>query len=470
MPSKNVIYDYTNLMSKAVGARHGVTPNEISKLRKRAAQIVRDTVKAHEAGGLKFIALPSRRAEAARILDFAKAARKKYENFVLLGIGGSALGPLALHSALNPAYYNLMTKRQRGGCPRVFFEDNVDPTRIANLLEVIDPKKTLFNVITKSGGTSETLSALLTAHDVIRRAVGKKNIKKHLVATTDAEKGNLREIADRLGLAAFPIPRGVGGRFSVLTAVGLLPAAMVGIDIMSLLRGAAAMRKRCLGEAVNTNPALASALHQYIAMTRKGKSIQVMMPYSNQLYLIADWYRQLWAESLGKKFNLDGRVVYAGQTPVKALGATDQHSQVQLYVEGPNDKTVTFLRVERFEPERKIPRGFGDMEGLAYLGGRRFGELINAEQRGTEIALTAARRPNSTLIVPAVDAHSAGQLLFLFQMQTAFAGALLNINAFDQPGVEAGKLATFALMGRPGYEDKLEKIEKKEKRVKRKRI
>ncbi|MFH1538907.1 MAG: glucose-6-phosphate isomerase [bacterium] len=470
MPSKNVIYDYTNLMSKAVGAKHGVTPNELSKYRKRAAKIVRDTIKTHEAGGLEFIALPSRRAAATLILRYAEIAREEFENFVLLGIGGSALGPAALHAALNPPYYNLLTQKQRGGCPRVFFEDNVDPVRIANLMEVINPKKTLFNVITKSGGTSETLAALLTAHDVLRRAVGKNNVKKHLVATTDAEKGNLRVIADRLGLASFPIPRGVGGRFSVLTAVGLLPAAMAGIDILALLSGAAAMRRRCLAESLDANPALASALHQYIAATKKGKTIQVMMPYSNQLYLIADWYRQLWAESLGKKTALDGRTVYAGQTPVKALGVTDQHSQVQLYVEGPNDKTITFLRVEKFTPDVEIPRGFGDMEGLAFLGGRRFSELINAEQRGTEIALTAAKRPNSTLIVPRIDAHAVGQLLFLFQMQTAFAGSLLNINAFDQPGVEAGKLATYALMGRPGYEKQTEKIEKKEKRIKRKRI
>lgn len=467
----HIVYDYTNLMSDAVGARHGISDADVRGRRKEAEAAALDVRRRHEEKGeMEFIALPSRRSAAGLILKYAEVARCECDNFVVLGIGGSSLGPISLQAAINPPYYNFMSARRRGGRPRIFFEDNVDPARIANLLEMLDPKRTLFNVITKSGGTAETLAALLTVHDLLVRKVGAKNLKKHIVATTDPNKGNLRKIADRLELPSFPVPGGVGGRFSILTAVGLLPAAMAGIDIMGLLRGAAAMRSRCFEPSLERNPAMLSALHQVIAMTGKGKPIQVMMPYSNQLYYVADWYRQLWAESLGKKTDLAGKTVHAGQTPVKALGATDQHSQVQLYAEGPNDKTITFMRVEKFTPDVEIPRGFDDLDGLAYLGGRRFGELINAEQRGTELALTAASRPNSTFVVPKVNEHTLGQLLFLFEMQTAFAGALLNINPFDQPGVEAGKIATFALMGRPGYEKQAVEIQSAAKGVVRRRV
>ena len=465
-----ITYDYTNILASAVGSEHGVTDREIRNFEKRAGKIVKDVRSRYESGGLEFMELPSRRRDAREILKFAESAKKEYENFVVLGIGGSALGAMALHGAMNPPYYNLLPPAARKGCPRIFFEDNVDPVRVANLLEVVNPKKTLFNVITKSGGTAETLAAFLIVNDLLRRNVGARKLARHVAATTDEEKGNLREVVQRLGLPSFAVPGGVGGRFSVLSAVGLLPAAMAGIDILELPRGAAAARAICLEEDLWKNPALLSAVLQYIACTKKGKAIQVMMPYSNQLFLVADWYRQLWAESLGKKYDLNGNIVHAGQTPIKALGATDQHSQIQLYVEGPNDKTITFIRVENLRPNLKIPRGYSDLSGFAYLGGHTLAELLNAEQRGTEIALTAARRPNSTFTLPEINPYLLGQLLFILQMQTTFAGALFGINPFDQPGVEAGKVAAFALMGRPGYEKHLGALKAVERKLPRRQV
>ncbi|MEW6200981.1 MAG: glucose-6-phosphate isomerase [bacterium] len=465
-----IIYDYTNMLASAVGNEHGVTEREIRNFEKRAGKIVKDVRSKYESGGLEFMELPSRRRDARVILKFAGSVKKEYENFVVLGIGGSALGAMALHGALNPPYYNLLPPSARKGCPRIFFEDNVDPVRVASLLEVINPKKTLFNVVTKSGGTAETLAAFLIVDDVLRRSVGAKKLAHHIAATTDEKKGNLREMVQRLGLPSFTVPAGVGGRFSVLSAVGLLPAAMAGIDILELLRGAAAARIRCLEGDLEKNPALLSAVLQYIACTKKGKAIQVMMPYSNQLFLVADWYRQLWAESLGKKYTLKGNIVHAGQTPIKSLGATDQHSQIQLYVEGPNDKTVTFLRIENLRTDVKIPHGYSDLGGFAYLGGHSLGELLNAEQRGTEIALTAACRPNSTFILPEINPYLLGQLLFILQMQATFAGALFGINPFDQPGVEGGKVAAFALMGRPGYEKHLDNLKATERKLPRRQV
>ena len=256
----------------------------------------------------------------------------------------------------------------------------------------------------------------------------------------------------------------VGGRFSVLTPVGLVPAAFLGIDIGALMQGARDMRKRCWSEPPEKNAGVLGAALLHALATTRGRSIQVLMPYADALVHLADWYRQLWAESLGKRLDRAGRVVETGQTPVVSVGATDQHSQVQLYMEGPHDKVVSFLEVEKFRRDVRIPRRHGDLASLGYLGGRTLGELIAAERRGTEIALTAAGRPNFTWRLPEVSAHVMGQLIYLFEFQTALAGELYGIDAFDQPGVEAGKVATYALMGRPGHEAEGKRLARELKR------
>ena len=456
--NQDIGYDYTRMTARAVGSEHGVTATELKNFSKRAADAARNVSKQHRSGLLPFMDLPQKTAEAKRITAWANKAAKRCDNFVVLGIGGSALGTICLQTALNPAFYNLMDKKERGGRPRLFVEDNVDPDRIANLLQVLDPRKTIFNVITKSGGTAETMSGFMVARDMIAKKVGAKKLRDHIVATTDASKGHLRVIVEREGLESFVVPDGVGGRFSVLTPVGLVPAAVAGIRITSLLNGAARMGERCRSTALSRNPALMAAALQYLACTRKGKSIQVMMPYANRLRDVADWYRQLWAESLGKQDDRDGNTVHAGQTPVKALGATDQHSQVQLYNEGPNDKTITFLRVDSFGSKVRIPPAYKDIDAISYLGGRTMEELINAECLATEMAVTKYKRPNSCIVLPRVNEHTVGQVLFMLEMQTAYAGEFFNVNAYDQPGVEQGKLATYALMGRPGFERQAREI------------
>jgi len=461
-----LVYDYTRMLSGAVSSKHGFTNAELKWFDKTAAAGASRVFNDHTDGNLPFMDLPAKIGEARKILAYADAKAPLFENFVVLGIGGSALGAIMLQTALRPAFYNLLPNSKRGNRPRLFVEDNVDPDRIADLLDVLDARKTLFCVVTKSGGTAETMSAFLVARDLVARRVGAKKVREHFVAITDAAKGNLRKIADAESLDDFIVPDGVGGRFSVLTPVGLLPAAMAGIDILALLRGAARMKKRCLSATMTQNPALMAAALQYMACTYKEKTIQVMMPYSHSLRDVADWYRQLWAESLGKKMDLDGNTVHAGQTPIKALGATDQHSQVQLYNEGPNDKTFTFLRVNAFHNTLRIPPAYKNIDALAYLGNRTMEELINAECLATEMAVTLNQRPNSCVILPQVNEDSLGQLLFMFEMQTAFAGALFNVNAFDQPGVEQGKIATYALMGRPGFEKEAEYIARFNKRLK----
>lgn len=390
------------------------------------------------------------------IKKFAGAARERFANFVVLGIGGSALGPLAVHQAVNHPQYNELSREKRGG-PRFYVLDNVDPERFAALFDVIKPEETLFNVITKSGSTSETMAQFLIIRSLLRQVLGER-YHEHLVATTDREKGNLVNIARAEGYHLFFVPAGVGGRFSELSPVGLLPAAMGGIDIDGLLAGAAYMDKWISeSESLWDNPACLRAVLHYLAL-RRGKNISVMMPYAEGLKLFADWYAQLWAESLGKRFNLKQEEVFAGQTPVKALGVTDQHSQVQLYTEGPFDKVINFLAVDRFRQVVDIPKDFPEIPGAAFLGGHSLNGLMEAERQATEYALYKARRMNTTLFLPEINEFSIGQLIYLLEVETACTGELLGINAFDQPGVEEGKNATYALMGRPGYENKREEL------------
>ena len=359
------------------------------------------------------------------------------------------MGPIAVFQALCHLRHNELPKSKRKA-PKLYVEDNVDPERMAALLSVLDLDKTVFNVVTKSGATSETMSQYLIIMNILKEKYGDK-AKEHMIATTSMSKGNLIKIAKEEGLKTFFIPDGVGGRFSELCPVGLLPAAVCGIDIKAMLAGAAYMDKLCKNKDLKKNPALISALLEYIAMNR-GKNISVMMPYADSLKYISDWYCQLWGESLGKAVDKNGNLVYAGQTPVKALGVTDQHSQVQLYREGPFDKVITIIAVENFRANVEISKGCDAIPDVNFLCGHTMNELINTERKATEYALTTAKRLNYTITLPEVNAFTIGELLYMFEMETAFTGAMLNIDTFNQPGVEGGKNATYALFGRKGYE------------------
>ncbi len=449
--SLRIRVDYTNMTDKYLGEK-GIsqkTLEEHKKLAKSAHAYVSGN-RGRDELFMGWTELPYNQDEiVADILETAKFIRRKFEYFVVLGIGGSALGPSMAFSALCHLHYNDLPRLKRRG-PKFYVEDNVDPVRMKELLDVIDIKKTCFNVISKSGATSETMTQYLIIADLLEKAG--ENVKDHVVFTTDASRGNLVKISKELGgVKSFVLGDGVGGRFSELSPVGLLPAAVLGIDIKAMLKGAAYMDKLCKTPDLKKNPALLSATLQYIAM-KDGKNIGVMMPYSDNLRYLSDWYAQLWAESLGKNVTLSGESCNVGQTPVKALGVTDQHSQVQLYTEGPFDKVVTFLSVESYKEKSPIPHGCESIPDVSFLGGHTMEELIQAENRATAFALTKAGRMNYTILIPEINAFTLGELLYCFELQTAYAGAMLNIDTFNQPGVEAGKKATFALLGKPGYE------------------
>ncbi len=444
----NIRLDYRNMMEICVG-KHGVKKQELDNIQKGAARIFERIE--NKRSGMVWRDLPYSQEEiVADIKAFAGHVRQHFKAFVVFGIGGSALGPIAAQQMLNHLRWNELPDDKRRG-PKLYVEDNVDPTRMTSLLDVIEIEKTCFNIVSKSGSTSETMAQFLIISSLLKERLGEK-WAENIVVTTDIEKGNLCKLAEQYGFKKFIVPEGVGGRFSQLCPVGLLPAAVCGMDIENMLQGAADMDKICSVADVYKNPAFMCAALQHICMC-KGKNITVMMPYADTLKYMADWFAQLWAESLGKKYDLDGKVVHTGQTPVKALGVTDQHSQVQLYTEGPDDKNLVFLALDTFSSEFEISKGFEEYANINFLCGHSLSELIDSERKATEYAVTKAGKPNMTIYLPRANEYFFGQLVYLLEMQTAIAGELLCIDAFDQPGVEAGKNATYALMGREGYED-----------------
>jgi glucose-6-phosphate isomerase len=406
-----------------------------------------------EAGGWKrWVDLGTNPDLVSSLKAYAATAKDQFDDLVILGIGGSSLGGLALLKALLHPYWNQLSKEQRQGFPRFHFIDNVDADCVRGLFDTLTPERTLINVISKSGTTAESMAAFLYAKARLEAVTPTETVmKRHMVFTTDRNKGILRDIAKQFDVTCFEVPDDVGGRFSIFSAVGLLPAILCGVDIEAMLQGVREMKVFLEKEPVATNPVVLSTLIQ-IESYRQGRPISVLMPYSTRLAFVADWYVQLWAESLGKAKTRQGETVHVGATPVKAVGATDQHSQIQLYNEGPFDKIVTFIQVEAPSEETLIPQPLGGIEELAYLGNQGFHRLLTAEFEATRASLTSNQRPNVTLALPSITPYTFAQLLYFFEVQTALAGDLLSIDPFDQPGVELAKKYTYALMGRTGYE------------------
>ncbi len=417
-----------NMVSEVIG-KAGLTEKEIEGLKEKALLAHREVAK-----GLAFMDLTEQ--DTSEVKKIAKDIRAKAEGLIVLGIGGSALGPKCIIEAMSPMH-NLKKS------PKVFIYDNVDPSTLKNILSIVDLRKTAVNVITKSGSTGETMASFMTLHERIGPAA-------FIVATTDPEKGALRKLVSEKGFKSLPIPSPLGGRYSVLSPVGLLPAEVAGVDANELLRGAKAMKERCKNPELWENPAYLFGALVYLMDKLKGRRITVLMPYSDRLKVLGEWFCQLWAESLGKSG--------VGLTPYPSLGTTDQHSQVQLWMEGPEDKVVVFVRVLDHGADFKIPEVFKETE-TGYLGGHSLGELMNAEEESTELCLAKAGRPNMTIDAPSVDAFHLGQLFYFFELATAFTGFLYGINPFDQPAVEEGKRFTYGMMGRPGFESKKAEVQ-----------
>jgi glucose-6-phosphate isomerase len=446
-------FDYNNMMKHALGEEEGFEPSVFEEHKELIELAYNKVMDNRGKGWQEWTNLPFTQQDVVKDILATAEKYRDYDSVVVFGIGGSALGAIATANALLHLRHNELPKSERNA-PKFYVEDNVDPERMQALFDVIDIKNSVFCVITKSGTTSETLAQFMIIQDVLKKELGEK-AKDNIIVITTIGKGTLYDIAVKEGYKVFGIGNGVGGRFSVLSPVGLVPLALVGIDIKALLEGAREMSEACFAPDIKKNPALCTAFLQYMSM-RRGRNISVMMPYADSLKYMSDFYCQIWGESLGKAIDNHNNLVHTGQTPAKALGVTDQHSQIQLYTEGPFDKVVTFIGVDNYRNTVKMPKL--DAAETEFLQDRTLNELITYERQATEYALTKYKRPNFTIILPEVNAHTVGELLQYFMYETAYCGAMLDIDTYNQPGVEEGKQATFAMMGRKNYENKLAEI------------
>jgi glucose-6-phosphate isomerase len=446
------LLDYGNMLSPRLDGR-GLDPSRLQgEIAERFAAAHGRVEARRNAGEMGFFDLPYATESVARVRELAEGFGQWFENVVVLGIGGSGLGAVMLREALLGPGWNERSPEAREHYPTLHVLDNPDPHTVAELLARLDLRRTLFNVISKSGSTAETLAQYLVVKGRLQDAVGADKVRGHFLFTTDPEQGALRRIAEAEGIPTLAVPPNVGGRFSVLTPVGLLPAGVCGVPLEALLEGAAEMEVRCRSEVLAENPAglLAALLHA--ADTELGAGIHVLMPYSDRLRSLAFWFQQLWAESLGKTIEGEGEPREVGPTPLPAVGATDQHSQVQLFMDGPRDKVVLFVAVGATGDPVAIPDLHPETPELSYLGGRTLADLLDAERRATTEALRLRGRPSVTIEIGSVDAASVGALVMLFQAATVYAGALYGVDALDQPGVELGKRLTYGLLGREGHE------------------
>ena len=442
---------YGNILSPSLGDE-GLLPERLKGDLADRFRSAHGTVEtARKDGRLGFLSLPADHQTRRTVQEVADSFGQWFEAMVVVGIGGSSLGARALADALLGLHWNLGSDEEREHYPRLFFLENADPESFRELTERVDPRRTLFNIVSKSGSTAETMAQFLAIEGLLGELLDEEAVNGHLLFTTDPEAGALRRIAGERGIPALAVPPSVGGRFSVLSPVGLLPAAVTGIDLAGLMDGAASMIERCASDDLVRNPAglLATLLHA--AHVEQGRSIHVLMPYGDRLRTFGLWFQQLWAESLGKAVDREGRRVETGPTPIAALGAVDQHSLLQLLMEGPRDKVVVFVRNRAPSAQVEIPRGHPSMPALSYLGGHELGAVLEVERRATSEALRREGRPSLLLELDGLDARSLGELFMLSQLATVYAGALYGVDPLDQPGVELGKQLTYGLLGREGY-------------------
>ncbi len=457
--SMRIRLDYNNMMSSSLGNK-GIYRREFDSIQNQIESAVTNMdIKRAE---MRWRELPYNQMEVSQeIKEVAEHIRTTFDYFVVLGFGGSVLGPQAVHQALDHLYYNDLLKDKRGG-PKIYFLDNIDPERIAALLDIIDIRKTVFNVISKSGYTQETISLLLIITSLLHEELG-TDISSHLYVTTTNNSEPLNRIAKKENLKVFFIPEGIEGRFSELSPVGLLPASVTGINIEEFLSGAAFMERICSNSRdIFSNPAYMLGILQCVAM-KHGCNINVLMPYSDALSAIAGWFDYLWSESLSKKIDRSGRIVRTGQTPVRVQGATDQYSKAQLFTEGPYDKVITFLAVENFRSEIIIEDGYFEESDISFLCGHSENELIKADRLATEQAIAKSGHLNNTIILPAINPFTVGELIMLLEMTAAFTTELLNINPIEHAGQKEINQAVSAILGRIGSENSIDQVNDSQK-------
>ena len=424
---KNIMFDFNNMMAENAGEEHGIQTKDMNSSKPLMKHAINSLMLKKKKGALAFNKVIYSEDHLNDIKKLAVSVRRNCENFVVIGMHGISLGPAALYGSLT----NPFTHSFPALYPRFFFIDSADPDLLTGLFLSINIKKTFFYVINQTGATPETIASFMIIREELIKAVGKDHIRDHLIITTDHGKGFLRIISENEKYMILDIPASLNEKFSILSAVGLFPAAVAGIAIDDIIAGAQSMDTLCDNEDYWGNSSYIFALLAFIANTIKKKNILVMMPYCHRCIGISQWFQYLWAESLGKKISRGGEIINAGQTPVTTVGVTDHDAQLQLYLDGPYDKTIIFLAAHTYPSAITIPKITQIPDDLAYLQGHSLNNLNDYHLEATALNLVKNFRLNAKILLPEITPYYIGQLIYFFEMATTLSGELYNVNIFD---------------------------------------
>ncbi|MDA3961964.1 MAG: hypothetical protein PF961_14330 [Planctomycetota bacterium] len=444
--------DYTNCLASSIGATHGLTDAEIDTLVAKFPKHHENIEELRTSGESAFFELPYQ--DTKQLKDLVKLHKGKWDNVVMIGTAGATMGARAVVGGLVSEHWNLLSAKERKNASKLFFLDNADPKAVENLLQAIDPKKTLFIFNSRSGNTAESNALFMWLLAFLKKKVAKTAPAKQIIACTDSERSPLTEVCTEEKIELIEIPTTLSGRFAILHVSSLLPAALIGVDTDAVLAGAKAMDERCRHDRALENPAYMHSLIHYLLTRKRRKTIHAMMAFSSRLLGSVDWYSHLLAVSLGKMLNKKGKAVHVGPSPAQCIGPMGCYGQMQLYQEGPFDKVLTFITVADHGATLAVPNSYPKNEGLAYLGDATVEQMMDQAYVGAAHVITAAGRPNMTVILDDVSASSLGGLYYMMMLSTVMSAELYGIDAFDQPGVDSNKQAVFAQLGRAGFEDK----------------
>jgi glucose-6-phosphate isomerase len=455
-PMSRIMLDFTNCLAEAIGATHGLTKAEMDTLVTKIPEHHKNIDELRTTGACAFFDLPYENQQPLK--ELLKKHHGKWDNVVIIAVGGSSLAARCLIDSLAHSQHNSLDAKVRKNAPRVFYANSPDPTYLQQLLDVLDIKKSLFVLVSKSGATSETLAVWLWLVELIKKKSGKSALSQHAVIISEHDKSPLHDFAKQEKIDTLPIQHNLPGRYGVLGNAGLFAAGLCGIDYELVLAGAADMDKRCRQGDAYSNPAYMHALIHYLLTRKRRKTMHATYAFSHGLYAVSLWYAHLNAVSLGKMLNRKGKAVHVGPSPVTALGPNDQHGHMQLFSEGPYDKVLTYITAENYGPTLAIPAHYPKWEAAQHLAHSDGNSLMHHAYRSSEYHITQTGRPNMTIRLDDITPHSVGGLIYLLQLSTVMSAELYGIDPFDQPGVELGKQAIFAQNGRPGFEDLANRI------------
>lgn len=452
----SLILDYTHSLAGSIGATHGLTDAEVDTLVAKFPKYHESIEELRSAGESSFFDLPHQ--DTKPIKDLIKAHKGKWESVVVVGMGGAAITPLTLVHSLIHEQWNTLTAKARKNGPLLYAIDNLDPHGLTDLTEVIDPKKTLFLVVSRTGNTAETNAIFMWLEAWLKKKSGKDAVSKQVLCFTDPSSPLAAAVGTHKGLVV-PLPDNLQDRLAWLGPHSLFLAGLCNLDVDALIAGAQDMDKRCRHDRAVENPAYMHSLIQYLLTRKRRKTIHAMMTFSRRLASVSDWYSHHLSVSLGKMLNRKGKAVHVGPGPAYCWGASGCYGQMQLFQEGPFDKVTTFITTNDHGVDIEVPNAHGKVDGLSYLSGKKVSDIISAGYITAAQVITAAGRPNMTITLDAIDEANISGLYYMLALSAVMSAELYGIDPFNQPGVDANKQAIFAQMGRSGFEDKAHTLE-----------